>query len=154
MMASGDADVPVRLQATDALDQVFDNPSEQDLWQMVSGLRAGANYFVLVRHLPDDSADGTYIQTAVLRDGRFAVEYQDGDVQHHFRAEVDTANGPTTSSWPGRRSARDGGRCWPGSRTRWDRRCRTSARYRRRSRPFYLAAALAGAVSTSWSSSA
>ena len=88
-MASGD--VPVRLQATDALDQVFDNPSEQALWQIVSGLRAGANYFVMVQHLPDDSADGTYIQTAVLGDGRFTVEYQDGDVQHHFQAEVDTA---------------------------------------------------------------
>jgi hypothetical protein len=36
------------------------------------------------------SKEGTYIQTAVLADGRYTVEYQDGDLQHHFHAEVDS----------------------------------------------------------------
>jgi hypothetical protein len=78
-----------RLVATDALDHQFDNPSEELLWQIISGLTAGDNYFVMVQHVPDSSKDGTYIQTAALRDGRFTVEYQDGDLQHHFHAEVD-----------------------------------------------------------------
>ena len=80
-----------RLVATDALDNRFDDPSEEMLWQVISGLTASDNYFVMVQHVPDSSNDGTYIQTAVLRDGRFAVEYQDGDLQHHFHAEVDNA---------------------------------------------------------------
>jgi hypothetical protein len=80
-----------RLVATDALDNRFDDPSEETLWQIISGLTAGDNYFVMLQHVPDSSKDGTYIQTAVLRDGRFAVEYQDGDLQHHFHAEVDNA---------------------------------------------------------------
>jgi hypothetical protein len=78
-----------RLVATDALDNRFDNPSEEMLWQIISGLMARDNYFVMVQHVPDSSKDGTYIQTAVLPDGRFAVEYQDGDLEHHFHAEVD-----------------------------------------------------------------
>jgi hypothetical protein len=64
--------------ATDALDHRFDNPSEELLWQIISGLTAGDNYFVMVQHVPDSSKDGTYIQTAVLRDGRFAVENRRG----------------------------------------------------------------------------
>jgi hypothetical protein len=80
-----------RLVATDASDNRFDNPSEELLWQIISGLTAGDNYFVMVQHVPDSSKDGTYIQAAVLSDGRFAVEYQDGDLQHHFHAEVDNA---------------------------------------------------------------
>lgn len=81
----------VRLQAVDALDHRFDDPSEDLLWQIISGLTVGDNYFVVVSHVPDDSKDGTYIQTAILGDRRFAMEYQDGDTQHHYRAEVGSA---------------------------------------------------------------
>jgi hypothetical protein len=84
-------DEPARLQATDALDHRFDDPSEELLGQIISGLTAKDNYFVMVQRVPDGSKDGTYIQTAVLADGRFTVEYQDGDVQHHYHAEVDSA---------------------------------------------------------------
>ena len=69
-----------RLVATDALDNRFDNPSEELLWQIISGLTASDNYFVMVQHVPDSSKDGTYIQTAVLPDGRFTVEYRAYDV--------------------------------------------------------------------------
>ena len=84
-------DDSARLRATDALDRRFDDPSEEQLWQIISGLTVKNNYFVMVQRVPDDSKDGTYIQTAILRDGRFTVEFQDGDVQHHFHAEVDSA---------------------------------------------------------------
>jgi len=47
-----------RLVATDALDHQFDNPSEELLWQIISGLTAGDNYFVMVQHVPDSSKDG------------------------------------------------------------------------------------------------
>jgi hypothetical protein len=87
------ANGPSRLQATDALDNLFDDPSEEQLWQLISGLSAGGNYFVIVQRVPDNSKDGTYIQTAVLAHGRFTVEYQDGDLEHHFHAEVDSARG-------------------------------------------------------------
>src|SRR5579863_5983186 len=80
-----------RLQATDALDRRYDDPSEEQLWEIISGLTAKDNYFVIVQHRPDDSKDGTYIQTAVLADGSFTVEFQDGDLQHHFQADVDSA---------------------------------------------------------------
>jgi hypothetical protein len=80
-----------RLVATDAMDHRFENPSEDLLWQIVSGLDASGNYFVMLQRLPDASKDGTYIQTAVLADGRYPVEYQDGDLEHHFHAEVDSA---------------------------------------------------------------
>jgi hypothetical protein len=75
--------------ATDALDHRFDNPSEELLWQIISGLTASHNYFVMVQHVPDSSEDGTYIQTAVVADGLFTVEYQDRDLQHHFHGEID-----------------------------------------------------------------
>jgi hypothetical protein len=84
-------DEPARLQAVDALDHRFASPSEELLLQIVSGLTAKDNYFVMLQRVPDGSKDGTYIQTAVLADGRFTVEYQDGDVQHHYYAEVDSA---------------------------------------------------------------
>jgi hypothetical protein len=84
-----ETDAPGRLVATDALDNRFDNPSEELLWQIISGLTAGDNYFVMVQRVPDSSPDGTYIQAAVLPHGHLAVEYQDGDLQHHFHAEVD-----------------------------------------------------------------
>jgi hypothetical protein len=73
----------------------------------------------MVQHVPDGSKEGTYIQTAVLTDGRFTVEYQDGDLQHHFHAEVENARRRTRSSWPGRSIAQDGGRCWPGGERNW-----------------------------------
>jgi len=80
-----------RLQAVDALDHRFEEPSEELLLQIISGLTANDNYFVMLQRVPDGSKDGTYIQTAVLADGRFTVEYQDGDVEHHYHAEVDSA---------------------------------------------------------------
>jgi hypothetical protein len=80
-----------QLRATDALDHQFDDPSEELLWQIISGLTPNDNYFVMVQHVPDASEEGTYIQTAVLANGRFTVEYQDGDMQHHFHAEADNA---------------------------------------------------------------
>ena len=85
------ANGPSRLQATDALDNVFADPSEELLWQLISGLSAPGNYFVMLQRVPDNSKDGTYIQTAVLAGGRYTVEYQDGDLGHHFQAEVDGA---------------------------------------------------------------
>jgi hypothetical protein len=85
------AKAPDGLSATDALDHRWDNPSEELLGQIISGLTAKGNYFVLVQRFPDDSKDGTYIQTAILAGGRFTVEYQDGDVDHHYHAEVESA---------------------------------------------------------------
>ena len=82
---------PPRLQATDALERQYDDPSADTLWQLVSGLTAKGNYCLIVQRVPDRSQDGTYIQTALLPDGRFAVEYQDGDLAHHFQAEVVSA---------------------------------------------------------------
>jgi hypothetical protein len=88
---SDDIAGPSRLQATDALDRRYDDPSAELLWQVISGLTTGDNYFLMVQHVPDGSKEGTYIETAVLTDGRFTVEYQDGDLQHHFHAEVENA---------------------------------------------------------------
>jgi len=79
------------LRVSDALDRQWDNPSADVIWGLVAGLTAPDNYFVLVERLPDTSADGTYIQTAILEDGRYTVEYQDGDLDHHFHAEVESA---------------------------------------------------------------
>jgi hypothetical protein len=88
---SDDIAGPGRLQATDALDRLYDDPSAELLWQIISGLSKDGNYCVIVQRVPDASKDGTYIQTAVLADGRYTVEYQDGDLQHHFHAEVENA---------------------------------------------------------------
>jgi len=88
---SGNTAGPGRLQATDALDRRYDDPSAELLCQIISGLHKGENYCLIVQRVPDGSKDGTYIQTAVLADGRFTVEYQDGDLQHHFHAEVENA---------------------------------------------------------------
>jgi hypothetical protein len=79
------------LRVTDALDRQWDNPSPEVIWDLVSGLTPPDNDFMIVEHLPDTSAGGTYIQTAILEDGCYTVEYQDGDVEHHFHADVDGA---------------------------------------------------------------
>ncbi len=80
-----------RLRATDALNHQWDDPSEELLRQVIAGLTA-TNDSLVIEHRPDDSAGGTYIQTAILNDGRFTVEYQDGDIHHHYHAEVDNAD--------------------------------------------------------------
>ena len=81
----------VRLKAIDALDHRFDDPSEELLWQIISGLTPDDNYFVMVQHVPGTSQDGTYIPNAIFADGHLKVEYQDGDLQHHYSASVDSA---------------------------------------------------------------
>jgi hypothetical protein len=59
-----------RLRATDALDRRH----EERLWQIISGLTTGDNYFVMFQHVPDGSRDGAHIQTAVLAPRRFTME--------------------------------------------------------------------------------
>ncbi len=68
----------------------------------------GDNYFVTVQRVPDPSKEGTYVQTAALAEGRFTVEYQDGDLQHHFHAEVGSA-----------RAAYEVVAAWASERPRW-----------------------------------
>lgn len=81
-MASPSDDIagPGRLQATDALDRRYDDPSAERLWQVISGLATGENYFVMVQHVPDGSKEGTYIQTAVrtetIGDGLAFLTYE------------------------------------------------------------------------------
>jgi hypothetical protein len=87
-----DADsVPVRLQASDFLGNEWDDPSEELLWQIISGLTFDGNQNLCLLNAVEDSVDGIYVQTAVLPDGRFTVEYQDGDLHHHYQAKVDNA---------------------------------------------------------------
>jgi hypothetical protein len=109
---SGGTSTLTALRVSDALDRQWDNPSNDVIWDLVSGLTVSDNYFVLVEHLPDTSAGGTYIQTAILEDECYTVEYQDGDVEHHFHADSTAPAKSTKSSWPGRLSVPAGGRCW------------------------------------------
>lgn len=82
---------PARLHASDFLGNEWDDPSEELLWQAISGLTYNGNRNICLLNAVDDSVDGIYIQAAVLPDGRFTVEYQDGDLHHHYEAKVDDA---------------------------------------------------------------
>jgi hypothetical protein len=79
---------PARLHASDFLGNEWDDPSEELLWQIISGLTYNGNRNLCLLNAVVGSVDGIYIQTAVLPDERFTVEYQDGDLQHHYEAKV------------------------------------------------------------------
>ena len=56
------------------------NPTREALGSAIHSLRVPGRSFAVL-----ESGPGSYLQTAKNDDGSFELEYQDGDLSHHYR---------------------------------------------------------------------
>lgn len=75
------------LQAVDADGTTWDDPSEQQLHQLLAGLSLACR-FVVLRRLDSEPADQYYMQVYLNDDLSYDVEYREGGSDRHFQAWV------------------------------------------------------------------
>lgn len=72
------------VRATTESGEVWDDPSEDQLLDILSDVERGNELFLVVDRL-DDPDRQTYMQT-ILEGGAFVVEHREGSPDRHFRA--------------------------------------------------------------------
>ena len=72
------------LRATTESGEVWDDPSADLLFEILSDIERGDELFVVVERLSDRSGQ-TYMQT-IMEGDVFVVEHRDGSPERHFRA--------------------------------------------------------------------
>ena len=79
------------LRATNEAGESFDDPSEDLLFDLLSGLGEG-NSFLIVDKLGPDKA-GHFMQTVIGPAGSFVLEYREGPPETHYSTTIDSMRG-------------------------------------------------------------
>jgi hypothetical protein len=77
-----------RVRATEAGGRVVDDPSEEQLFDLLADMNL-ANPFVVVERLDLKPAGQHYMQVYLLDDLSYQVEYREGHRKAHFQAYVE-----------------------------------------------------------------
>jgi hypothetical protein len=75
---------PAVLRAVTASGVVWDDPSEDLLFELLSDIERGEEQFVIVERTLDESGQ-TFAQSMIQKDGTFVVEHRAGGPSAHFR---------------------------------------------------------------------